>query len=423
MPPFRPVNSQVNSALGPMPQGPFNYGLFFQKWFYVSPEEKLKCPTDGKKDRNSQDRISLEDNMKISIDLFNEGVSRTSNGETGKWDRKFAEKILADRLESIVAITRAYGRLGYVAVSYDAEILSPLVVGLGNEHPTEKGFRFDWTTGIPCVPASSIKGVVRLAHLVNELNEFDDTEQARDFWRSAESGVLTETAKTLFGCGDAGKNGEQPAQAGRVIFLDAWPTRLPKLKSEIMNCHYPDYLNKGERGPTEDQQPNPQKFWAVDTSTPAGGKVIFRFVALVEPKAKDMIPLLENSIVAALTEHGLGAKTAIGHGRFLARKSDILETRVEAAPRESPGSRTQQDPASIFASQLKNIKAHELPNRIAPFIEQVKCESDPESRKSKTRVLAEKIQENKEVLKKARKDQKSWFVQLNKLCEENGIPL
>jgi CRISPR-associated protein Cmr6 len=210
---------------------------------------------------------------------------------------------------------------------------------LGNEHPTEKGFRFDWTLGLPVIPASSIKGVVRLAYLVNCLNELLTKEEAEAFAGFLLSGKLPELGQRIFGVG-----ADQEARRGRVIFLDAYPAELPRLKAEIMNCHYPDYY-KGDRGPTEDQSPNPQKFWAVDTQGANGQPLQFIFRLLVHNSLANEasnLETLKKALDAALYDHGLGAKTAIGHGRF-APKETVVTSKGDVAPKQPPKPVPQQE--------------------------------------------------------------------------------
>jgi len=220
---------------------------------------------------------------------------------------------------------QAFRNLGYEYYCLEYSLETPLTLGLGDEHPTEKGFRFDWTLGIPFIPASSLKGVVRLAWLVSHLNNLPSLKEAEDFCQKLtndkleEAKRLPEGALALFGCG-----GDE-SRRGRVIFLDAYPTELPRLKAEIMTCHYRDYY-EGKRGPTEDQQPNPQKFWAVDPFLDEARKqpLTFFFRLLVAPEiARDAAQKekLLQALEAALRKHGLGAKTAIGHGRFLPGKT------------------------------------------------------------------------------------------------------
>lgn len=354
-PAIRPVCAQINEAIGRLPNGPFNFGLYFQKWFYVvdgggnaghiTREDRWKrtktwqcCLTDEtdlKKGNDTCPPNLLLDNLDVSLAIFNGAreydreVTKIGGGKVrissekkridGSWDGKKAEGMLAKRHALVEKCATAFKQLGYDYLRHEVPLSTPLVIGLGNEHPTEKGFRFDWTLGVPCIPASGVKGVVRLAYLVNALNEFPTKEEAESFWREVRDDRIPECAQHLFGCSEV-KNAGQKAMRGKVIFFDALPAKLPRLKPEIMNCHYPDYLNKkGERGPTEDQQPNPQKFWAVDPLDENGGPLKFVFRLLLHKSIagdKDYGPCLMTAFEAALQDHGLGAKTAIGHGRF-----------------------------------------------------------------------------------------------------------
>uniref|UniRef100_A0A7C5AMQ9 Type III-B CRISPR module RAMP protein Cmr6 n=1 Tax=Desulfobacca acetoxidans TaxID=60893 RepID=A0A7C5AMQ9_9BACT len=310
---FRPVCQNVNRALGSqLPQGPFDFGLYFKKWFFLSAGWKCQAGTGR----------DLEDNLASSLNLFN---------QSNRWDRSQAVAALKAKHQKLEAATSALMKLGYELHSREFNLETPLILGLGDEHPTEKGFRFDWTQGIPFIPASSLKGVVRLAWLVSHLNSLSSLKEAEDFCQKLtndkleEAKRLPEGALALFGCG-----GDQ-SRRGRVIFLDAYPTELPRLKAEIMTSHYRDYY-EGKRGPTEDQQPNPQKFWAVDPFLDEARKqpLTFVFRLLVAPEiALDTAQKerLLQAFEAALRKHGLGAKTAIGHGRFLEVKTS--PTRLE----------------------------------------------------------------------------------------------
>jgi CRISPR-associated protein Cmr6 len=263
--------------------------------------------------KNYRRTIPVNINNKIREDPQNVPVP-------GSWDRQTAETMLRGKHHALESASSALMKLGYELQSLEFRLETPLVLGLGDEHPTEKGFRFDWTLGIPFIPASSLKGVVRLAWLVSHLNGLSSPEEAEAFCRRLtndkleEAESLPEDALALFGCG-----GDR-SRRGRVIFLDAYPQDLPRLKAEIMTCHYRDYY-EGKRGPTEDQQPNPQKFWAVDPFRDEARKqpLTFVFRLLLAPEIAQnpgQKKRLLHALEAALQKHGLGAKTAIGHGRF-----------------------------------------------------------------------------------------------------------
>ena len=45
-----------------------------------------------------------------------------------------------------------------IGITFTMTTESRLVFGMGYEHPTEIGFMFDWTSGLPIIPGSSLKG-------------------------------------------------------------------------------------------------------------------------------------------------------------------------------------------------------------------------------------------------------------------------
>ncbi|NLJ29284.1 MAG: type III-B CRISPR module RAMP protein Cmr6 [Deltaproteobacteria bacterium] len=351
-PSMRPVSKAVNDVIGEIPTGGFNFGLYFNKWFYVVDGSsnhgfsKKICawacsvPTEGKSSIAPANPDPIQ-NFHSSICLFNDKKIGNS-----KWIRQTSEALLTGRLQAQEQLVKAFKKLGYESIPIKAKLRASLVIGLGNEHPMEKSFRFDWTLGIPIIPSSSIKGVVRLAYLVRELEKYDGPD-IENILQRLSKGELPSDAQQVFGAANAtlskseaaAKNNEsargtERSLRGKVIFLDAFPTQLPLLKAEIMNCHFREYLD-GKRGPTEDQQPNPQKFWAVDRLLKDGKTPLtFIFRILIGPEivenAKQKEKLLE-AIKAALEEHGLGAKTAIGHGHFKATTASSSEAVSEEA--------------------------------------------------------------------------------------------
>lgn len=341
---FRPVCRAVHEALGGgLPSGPFNFGLYFMKWLFVAdgapppdaprPKKPWACCLSDETKLKQKDRFEpnvLLDNLEVSLALFNgderysrevlqkdHGVNpKVAHGPVqvpASWDRPALEGHLQQKHQTLEDAARSYASLGYEYLRLERTLASPLVLGLGLEHPSEKGFRFDWTLGLPVIPASGIKGVVRLAWLVEELNRQPD-EKAALHLAADWPGKYPSAFRSVFGAG-----GEKDALRGQVIFLDAYPQAVPRLKAEIMNCHYPDYLNMASRGPTEDQRPNPQKYWAVDPLLKDRRPLPFVFRLLLSPEVSRESGLKASLLQAfeqALGEHGLGAKTAVGHGRF-----------------------------------------------------------------------------------------------------------
>lgn len=216
-----------------------------------------------------------------------------------------------------------------------ATLSSPFVSGLGSGHPTETGFILDRNTGLPCIPASAIKGVLRLAcGLHIEQTEPDSVKEQRD--KNGQSTGQWEIPDThplfrrYFGDTDTGK---KDSVRGQIAFLDAFPAALPQdgrlFKTDIMNPHFGKYYaGEQEQGPLETESPIPVKFLAVNS----GVQFVFRCLALPlperaadEPDAGVFSPFDEQDekkvqalFEIACTRLGFGGKTSVGYGHLTA---------------------------------------------------------------------------------------------------------
>lgn len=176
---------------------------------------------------------------------------------------------------------------------FESKNLWRLVSGLGSAHPTEAGFVWHRTLGVPYLPGSSLKGALRawLTH-----------------WEQGEANRINE----LFG--DAENSGQ-----GRLIVFDALPVAPPTLELDVMNPHYAPYYGKMD-DPNVLQTSPPADYYApipVFFLTVAAGQS-FEFVLAPTPglgTPEDLeagVDLLKE----ALTTTGVGAKTAVGYGVF-----------------------------------------------------------------------------------------------------------
>ncbi|MCO6492720.1 MAG: type III-B CRISPR module RAMP protein Cmr6 [Phaeodactylibacter sp.] len=182
-----------------------------------------------------------------------------------------------------------------------------LVVGLGGESVYETSITLHHVYGIPYIPGSSVKGVVRSWIITSYFGNHDenDLKIAADLKKAEERAQKHPGFIDWFGSQD---------QAGKITFFDAFPTETPLIEPDIMNVHYQNYYsdNKGRTAPTDYQRTNPIPFLTVSGSP-------FQFIVgankktLIEDKT-----IQDKSIVAwlkdALESHGIGAKTAVGYG-------------------------------------------------------------------------------------------------------------
>ncbi|MEM2096862.1 MAG: type III-B CRISPR module RAMP protein Cmr6 [Methanothrix sp.] len=171
---------------------------------------------------------------------------------------------------------------------------APFVTGLGRSHPVENGFAWHHTLGVPYLPGSSVKGLVRS-------------------WASIWKKVNNEEIKRIFG-----DEPESSGGVGSVVFLDALPRQPVKLKAEIMTPHYAPYY-QGREPPADWHSPVPIPFLAV-----AEGQE-FLFGVIPRKNGSEECEKVMVWLKEALEFAGAGAKTAVGYGRFLSQDTETPE--------------------------------------------------------------------------------------------------
>lgn len=228
-----------------------------------------------------------------------------------------------------------FGQQGTKLYCVDATVDWRLIVGLGGEHVQETNMTLHHIYGIPYIPGSAVKGVLRhwwvttdFADNKGKINE-DMALKNIDFLK-------------VFGSQE---------QRGEVQFLDAYPEEV-HFATDIMNPHYPDYYG-GSKPPTDHQNPVPINFLTVEETT-------FRFVFL----AKDQGPLdkLKDRFQMALELKGVGAKTAVGYGYFRGfnDQTDVitneLKRQQEAIEKEQEAKRIASlSPVEQMAEELNRL--------------------------------------------------------------------
>jgi len=186
-----------------------------------------------------------------------------------------------------------------------------LIVGLGQESVYETSLTLHHIYGLPYIPASAIKGVLR-SWLINECyaSEEDRALQHKGFC-------------DIFGCSK--ESVYKKACRGKVTFFDALPTREPMIHADIMNNHYQEYYSDTthRKPPGDYYNPNPVYFLTV-VNTP------FWFGVGCSPQYQDrelqlkigdktlyqgqFLTVVMKALTDALGNAGLGAKTAVGYG-------------------------------------------------------------------------------------------------------------
>lgn len=227
---------------------------------------------------------------------------------------------MADRQSAIINGLRPSERLTLVAQS-----TAPFVTGLGIEHPLGNGFAFLNPYGLPYLPGSGVKGVLRRAAEELACGEWSDEAD----WNN-------EKIDALFGLEP--ESGDADHARGALSFWDVIPSiKGEKLTVEVMTPHQAHYYQKGDP-PHDSGDPNPIFFLTV----PPGSKFTFHVACDLERLRRNAMELSEDdhwkNLLVAAFEHacewmGFGAKTSVGYGamrRDLSAESDLAERRAEA---------------------------------------------------------------------------------------------
>lgn len=192
-----------------------------------------------------------------------------------------------------------------------------LIVGFGNPSVLEKSITIHHVYGIPYIPGQAIKGCMRNYFL----NQYYDMED-----RTFKDEYSIMLYKLIFG--EDIENDDN--YKGGVIFFDVFPILSEnfRLEEDVITPHYNNYYtknNKSKNLPTDDIKIIPNIYHILDNQK-------FKFCLALDKKRCDFYlknssikfelsygklkELLINLLKDTLIEHGLGAKTSVGYGRF-----------------------------------------------------------------------------------------------------------
>lgn len=268
-----------------------------------------------------------------------------------------------------------------------ARSVSPFATGLGIEHPLENGFAFLSPYGLPYLPSSGVKGVVRraaeeLAHrdlfkdgdwtlpAIWHLFGFERWSKAsKDEWVNGFALDLSSVEKYLHAVlsGDPDLRDrilehDDPRTIleehhlhvrGALAFWDVVPVPHGRgLDVEVMTPHYSHYYQDSEHvestTPHDSGKPNPIHFLVV----PPGSSFVFRVICDVDrlqrvaPElAKDNAwkTFLRKAFHHAYEWVGFGAKTAVGYGAMQQDHREVERERKLREEQETARLRQQEE--------------------------------------------------------------------------------
>jgi len=245
------------------------------------------------------------------------------------------------------------------AVFLEVTTRTPLAIGLGNSSPLENGLALHHTYGVPYLPGSALKGLLRRA--------------------AARYGLSEPEKAVLLGEGPDPKQ-KKPGNAAYLVYWDGWldPASAQPFQKDVITVHHPDYYStRGQVWPTDFDDPNPVAFLSVKP----GVKFHIPITCPAE-NAQDWPHKAAEMLKWGLEHLGLGGKTNAGYGYFsdfritVPEKPKSLKEHIEDAERQTREVLSQVKDASALSkiddylpklerlepavrrSSLEAIKAH-----------------------------------------------------------------
>ncbi|AST00689.1 MULTISPECIES: type III-B CRISPR module RAMP protein Cmr6 [Geobacillus] len=210
--------------------------------------------------------------------------------------KEVGEQLRAQREQAMVEWAQTGG-----VKKLKARLSGRIVHGLGAGHVRETSLTIHPVYGLPYIPASSLKGLVR--------HWFIEAYCEGDEKRLSEH----EDGCTIFGIQD---------HKGQVQFYDIFLIDGLRLEKDVLAVHMKEYY-EGKKAATDNQKPVPVSFWTVmaaevDIYLTAHG---FRD----DEKTTRLLEAASLYTKQALMEWGIGSKTSSGYGRF-SEVDDVTET-------------------------------------------------------------------------------------------------
>lgn len=360
------------------------FGMYLPIWTNRADQEHEVNSRASKKSREAfevQDMLQAQ-GMNATIATLRQ---RERNPLPDLWDKNdFAarhawEKVLRLTANDKATMRALAARQSHTAQStphtltLDAIATAPFTTGLGNEHPLENGFAFLNPYGLPYLPGSGVKGVLRQAARELARGEWGDPrgwEAQKIHWLKREGHATIELSIIDVLFGRETPDGDGDHVRGALSFWDAIP-QIPgdSLAVDIMTPHQSHYYQKRQdrksgdsTSPHDSGAPNPISFLTL----PPGTGFAFHVVcdqAHLERLAPDLAHGQRwQTLLTAAFEHafewlGFGAKTAVGYGAMQVNeraRSQRAQAQAEAAKAQHMASLSPaQQLIEAFVAELR----------------------------------------------------------------------
>jgi len=228
-----------------------------------------------------------------------------------------------------------------------------LVIGSGYPHALKEnkenfnfGFFFDHTTGMPIIPGSTVKGVLRSLFGQNKNERHKEQKEALIASLLPKKAQVAAIAKAIFE--GINLDGTRQTPYKRDIFLDAYVIRIDSklLSDDSITPH---------ASPFKDPVPNKMLKLAPGVTI----QFAFELHDTVDENGKVILSADEKEelFLSLLLWHGIGAKTNVGYGQFVLSEEDNKDTPQSANQNRSTSSISHKNRLNKHNNQQASKKS------------------------------------------------------------------
>lgn len=291
---------------------------------------------------------SVKDHLWYTIH-YNQSVTKGDKGGKFKLGKdkynisdvavKKASKTAAEkeaRLKKMLQQTEAYNHLWIFKLKATQWVLP----GFGGAHVSENSLSIHPVYGVPYLPSSSVKGVVRRWYIDALLDGKEEHLNGKQDRKAA-------LGRGLFGTVE---------QQGLLQFYDILLHDGLAIEKDILTPHFSEYYSEG-KAPQDTDKPVPNTFYAVKVGfiwlmITANRRKLNELLHEFHLTAESMKELVSIWVNRAFEELGIGGKTSSGYGRF----SDIVDE--YASPSQTPVPNKLQN---VVEDTAQDVLAHLTP--------------------------------------------------------------
>ncbi|WP_032123141.1 type III-B CRISPR module RAMP protein Cmr6 [Clostridium amazonitimonense] len=325
------------------------------------------------------DSLNKEDKNKINKSLLINKFTNIFNLKDSYLSNSNENEMLSCIKENNKLIRKSLNNR-FTWINNSLETNSKLIIGFGNHSVFETGITLHHTYGIPYIPGSALKGVLKNYIIEEYFKGMDNCKEECE--KNANEDKLF---IKIFG----GKNDKNESVQGNIIFMDSFPNNKFNIKREFMTSHHKDYYGYNDKEdksiplPLDYDGTNPIQFLVVEGMEYKDNKQKLKFEInigldntinnkiigeneaistnnriLKKYKGKSVREFILENLIDALNFHGIGAKTSVGYGYFDIDKENFMKNDREEINENRIKEEKKQEELK-FKEKTKNMSEFE----------------------------------------------------------------